>query len=109
MSQFSIAQLEALVGAVEKGGGVDTSQYQSSIDTSYAPPKLERGIRRQVYDLLWNRKDWMSRGEIATALKLKKTLWLNTAIEGLVTDGKLVKTVTTRANGMSHFWYAVAR
>lgn len=111
MMQFSITQLERLVAeqGIEKGGSDDTEQTHSGITTSYNPPKLERDIRRQIYDVLHTNKNWMSRAEIAKALSLKKTEWLNNAIESLVHDGYIVKTETAKKNGMKHFWYGIGK
>jgi hypothetical protein len=108
MTSFTMAQLEAL-SAIEQGSGVDTSQDHFDLNTSYNPPKLERGINRQIYDVLYRSADWQSRAEIAKALKLKKTGWLIAAVEQLVENGYVTKTETTRSNGMKHFWYAVTR
>lgn len=106
--QFTIAELEARV-AIEKGDRHVTTQDRNGHETSYAPPKSERDIRRAIYDLLWEAADWRSRADIAKGLDLKKTGWLHSHIEQLVADGYIVKEKTVRHNGMPQFWYAVAR
>lgn len=108
MTAYTMQDLERLT-AIEQGSGVDTSQPQVDLNSSYHPPKLERGIDRKIYDVLYRAGDWQSRSEVAKALKLKKTGWLIASIEQLVSKGYVTKTETTRPNGMKHFWYAVAR
>jgi len=107
VANFTIADLERLVETVEQGERDATAQTHCSVTTSYNPPKLERDIRRQIYDVLHKNKNWMSRADIAKALKLKKTEWLNNAIESLVRDKYIVKTETPKTNGMKHFWYGI--
>lgn len=104
--QFTIAQLERLV---EQGGGIDTSRYQNSIDTSHATPLSPVHIRDRVYAVVAKCDGGVSRTDIAKALKVKKTPWLINTIESLVADCFLTKVTTVRPNGVIMYCYYVNR
>lgn len=108
MANFTMADLERIV-EIEKGGSYDTSRLQNGHETSRYLPPPERSISQRIYDYLYKDQQWHSRADIAKALGLKKTNWLNERTEQLVRDGYLVKEKTTRPNGASQFWYAVPR
>jgi len=108
MTSYTLAELERLA-AVGQGREHDSSRDHTGYDSSrYAPPS-ERTIGQRIYDFLYLNPGWHSRADIAKALNLKKTNWLNESIERLVQSGHVVKEKTTRPNGAIMFWYAVAR
>lgn len=96
MPQFTIAELEALVRLKGEGDRHDTSR-------DHVP------VQDRIVDALQRAGQPLSRGEIAEALKLKKTPWLMNAIEGLVYHGVLTRHETIRYNGMLMYFYEVKR
>lgn len=101
-------ELERIVRAKEQGSGHVTLRDQPS-PVKYVPPPLRRDIRRNIYDVVFAANGAIGRGEIAKLLQLKKTPWLTAAIEGLVTDGYLVKSQDAWRNGCLMYRYEVAR
>lgn len=102
--QFTIAQLEKLV---EQGGGNDTSQHLNGHDTYHGAPLAPAHVRTRIYNFVAKSDGAVTRAEIAKALKVKKTPWLITSIEGLVGDGFLTRFETIRPNGVLMYWYRV--
>jgi hypothetical protein len=101
---FTLADLERLV---EQGGGNTTSQDSHGNDTSHRTPLAPEHIRTRIFNVVSRADGAVSRADIAKALKIKKTPWLITAIEGLVGDGFLTRFETIRANGVLMYWYEV--
>ena len=108
MANFTLEDLERIV-AIEQGTSHETARLQNGHETSRYRPPPERTVGQRIYDFLYKDQQWHSRADIAKALGLKKTNWLNGHIEQLVERGQLVKEMTTRPNGAAQFWYAVPR
>jgi hypothetical protein len=96
-----------LLFSVEKGSDVITSQNQNGSVTFHRLPEARRDIRRDVYTAIADSDGWVTRGDIAKKLGLKKTPWLNGVIEGLVTDGYLHKEFGVWKNGKLVYWYCI--
>lgn len=104
MAQFSIADLERLA-TIGKGSGHVTSHDHSDHETF----NLHRNVRGEIYAFALASGRAVSRGEIAKALKLKKTGWLHSHIEALVGAGKLTRREGLWTNGVLMYWYTVER
>lgn len=103
---YTIEELERLVG---RGSSYVSSHDRNDHVTTHQPPLVRRDVRRDIYDFVLQSGRAVTRGEIAKALKLKKTGWLHNHIEQLVTDGYLIRFNGHWHNGMIMFWYEVAR
>lgn len=94
---------------LQKRGGDAPAYAPNRNMQAYSPPPSERDIRNKIYDHVYAANDWVGRSYIADKCKVRKTTWLNKHIEQLVIEGYLVKTETTKLNGMKQFWYGVPR
>lgn len=94
--------------AAGQGGGYSTSQNHNSLKTLQHAPLAPEHIRDRIYKVVGASERAVSRAEIAKALGLKKTPWLNAAIEGLVTDGYLTREHIIRSNGVVMYYYGIA-
>jgi hypothetical protein len=66
-------------------------------------------IREKIWRFVSLAGKSVSRGEIAKGLGIKKTGWLHTHIETLVSEGWLIRTHSVRPNGSIMFWYEVSK
>lgn len=76
----------------------------------YQPPSpvpAPRNIRGDIYDVVYSSGGWVTRKQIADALKLKKSDWLIRHIDQLVSENYLVCEVTPLVNGLMQKWYRV--
>jgi hypothetical protein len=94
---------------VGQGREFDTSQYQNGAVTYHPLPSFPEHIRKRIYDVVCEAKGWVSRADIAKALKLKKTPWLHEHIEALVAEHYLVRSHIYRPNGVIMYYYEVKR
>lgn len=89
-------------------GGVYVPSHDG---TKYIPsrelPTYQIDIKREIYIFVAESGGWVSRCEIAKAVKRTKSTWLNGQIEQLVNDGYLTRTQVLRSNGMTMFFYMV--
>ena len=112
--QFTREQLEARVAANHLGntvvGQVDFSPQQRPQNGTapYQPPPLKRDIQRAIYNAVYSAGEAISRREIAAAIGIKKTTWLETHIEKMVESRHLIRT-TVPHPGINKYVYEVAR
>lgn len=93
---------------VEEGGGNVPSRSSSGNVPSRSFPSFPESIERRIWDAVASAPGgWMTRADIARALGLKKTTWLNAKITQMVTDGYLVTHQGTWKNGCAIYWYGV--
>lgn len=105
MAAYTIAQLEAIISGQGRGHS-DTYRNHSGVSTSQLPPLAPVSIRQRIYTTLIDANGAaLPRSEIARQLNLKKSPWLNSAIESLVKDGYLTKTEVTYRTGAPMFVY----
>lgn len=105
MTTFTMKQLEAMAG---QGDGADTYQNHSDTDTSRSIVWMQPTIYSRIVDVV-SRGGAMTRRQIADALQLKKTPWLVTAIERLVSEGHLIKFNSVTKQGVIMCVYEVAK
>lgn len=101
-----IEELERLVAAQQAGQGNShhtSRDSQGNVTFHRQPTPQER-----VYNAVLEAGRAVTRGDIAKALGLRKTPWLNGVIEGLVADGYLTRTHGTWKNGVVMYLYEVA-
>ena len=112
--QFTREQLEARVAANHLGntvvGQVDFSPQQRPQNGTapYQPPPLKRDIQRAIYNAVYRAGEAISRREIAAAIGIKKTTWLETHIEKMVIIAPPDQDHCT-ASGNKQYVYEVAR
>jgi len=102
---FTMAELEAIVQR-EQGGFADKGRTQAR-GVPYQPPPLKRDIQRTIYNAVWNAGGEVSRRQIAEAIGIKKTTWLEAHIERLVQDCHLVRIEKPYRPGMMMYFYQV--
>lgn len=93
-------------GWVEKGQHVtsrDDTGHVTTRDLPPAPPTIEQ----RIYNYVWESSGGVSRREIAKALGLSSTGWLNGKIDGLVAGGYLRRTAYSYRQNMPTYKYAV--
>ena len=75
---------------------------------AFPPPPAPRDYRREIWQFVYESNQWVSRQDIAEGLGLKKANEHLTAyIEGLATDGYLIKEEVYYRPGMTKKWYRV--
>lgn len=109
MAQYSIEDLERLSALTGQGGTPETSRDQTGDVTLPDVPAAKSDIRRDIYTVCLMNGQWMTVGQVARTLHLKKTGWLYRAFEDLVEAGYLVKYVQSTEGGLPTFFYKVAR
>jgi hypothetical protein len=106
--QFTMQDLDRLVEA--KGQGSDRVEARpQSRYVPYQPPRSKRDIQRAIYNAVYNAGGAVTRRQIAEAIGIKKTTWLEAHIERLVQDCHLVRTATPYRPGMMMYFYEVQR
>ena len=88
----------------EWGRRHETSRNHSGHVTFHRPATM----REKVYDVV-QAAGALTRSDIAGALGLKKTPWLTAIIEGLVSEGYLIRKHDTWKNGCLMYRYEVKR
>lgn len=92
---------------IEKGQHVTGHHGKGDVtgrDLPPTPPTLEQ----RIYHFVWESSGGVSRREIAKALGLKSTDWLNGKIEGLVTGGYLRRATYYYRPNMPTYKYEIA-
>ena len=95
-------------GWIEKGKHVtarDSVGHVTGRDLPPAPPTIEH----RIYNFVWESSGGVSRREIAKALGLSSTGWLNGKIDGLVTAGYLRRVDYFYRQNMPTYKYEVTR
>lgn len=95
-------------GWIEKGEHVtarDENRHVTARDLPPAPPTIEQ----RIYNYVWESSGGVSRREIARALGLSSTGWLNGKIDGLVSAGYLRRVEYFYRHNMPSFRYEVIR
>lgn len=105
VTTFTMTQLEALAASIEQGTGNEQARESSRNVPSHRPPLAHKTVRQRIYDYAIRRGGAVTRAEIATALKLRKSTWLNGVIERMVTDGYLTREHDYWKNGMVMYRY----
>src|SRR5579871_3775218 len=83
MPHFTMQELEALAAKYsQQGRGEERPQ---SRHVPYQPPPLKRDIQRSIYNVVYSAGGAaLTRRQIADAIGIKKTTWLEAHIERLV-------------------------
>lgn len=108
MTAYTIPQLEALARmtqTVEQGGRNEKARESMRNVPSREVPLAQKTVRERIYAYAIKSDGAVTRGDIAKALKLKKSTWLNGVIEGLVSDGYLTREHDCWKNGMVMYRY----
>ena len=106
--QFTMHDLERLVATKEQGRNLVKERPQTRV-VPYQPPPLKRDIQRSIYNAVYNAGGAVSRRQIADAIGIKKTTWLEAHIERLVQDCHLVRIAKPYRPGMMQYFYEVQR
>lgn len=95
-------------GWIEKGQHVTTRDGKGDMTARDLPPSPPT-IEQRIYNFVWESSGGVSRREIAKALNLSSTGWLNGKIDGLVTAGYLRRVEYFYRQNMPTFKYEVIR
>ena len=71
-------------------------------------PSFQRDIRKDILTAIADHGGAVSRRDIAEALGLRKTTWLNSVIEELVDRGFVTRHHQTWRNGVPMYFYTLA-
>ena len=94
---------------VKEGSSHVTSYDQNGHVTSHEIPEAPLTLEQRIYVALWQSGRAMTRREIAKALGLKSTGWLNGKIDGMVSDGHMSRNHGTHTNGWVKYEYEVLK
>lgn len=93
---------------VEKGRQHVTTHDENGHISSHVLPEAPPTLEQRVFIAVAQSGRAVTRREIAKALGLKSTGWLNGKIDGMVNDGLLCRDHGTHYNGVVKFLYRVA-
>jgi len=105
---FSMQELEEILRSKGQANLCVEERPQTRY-VPYQPPPLKRDIQRSIYNAVYNAGGAVSRRQIADAIGIKKTTWLEAHIERLVQDCHLVKIAKPYRPGMMEYFYQVRR
>lgn len=91
----------------EKGRDYVTKRDSSGHVTSRDLPHAPLTIEQRIFNFVWSYGGAVTRREIAKALGLSSTGWLNSKIDGLVSTGYLRRTAYQYRQNMSTYKYEV--
>jgi len=94
---------------VKEGSSHVTSYDQNGHVTSHEIPEAPLTLEQRIYVAVWQSGRAMTRREIAKALGLKSTGWLNGKIDGMVSDGYMSRNHGTHTNGWVKYEYEVLK
>lgn len=102
---FTMEDLHRLAGE----GTTDVTSREPEAHASYRPPPpTTRDLKREIYDLLYQAGgEWLTRRQLAEALKLKKTDHVFEKCEALVDEGRIEKGYTQYRPNVMMVWYRV--
>lgn len=106
MAQITIEELERL--AVGQGPDAGTYQHHQGIETSHNLVWYQPTISARIMDAV-QQGGAVTRRQIADGLGLKKTPWLVTCIERLVSEGWLTRIEARTPQGVIMWIYEVRR
>lgn len=93
-------------GWIEKGQHVTTREHSGHVTTRDLPPAPPT-IEQRIFVVVAQYGRAVTRREIASALRLKSTGWLNGKIDGLVSNGYLRREHGKHSNGVVKFLYEI--
>lgn len=103
-----MGQLKLVDGSwKEKGRDYMTGRDQKGNVKSHDLPQAPLTLEQQIFNFVWASGGAVSRREIAKALGLSSTGWLNSKIDGLVEQGYLRRTAYAYRTNMNTFKYEV--
>jgi DNA-binding transcriptional regulator PaaX len=87
-----------------------SASYRDSIDhvTARELRLTEPSLEERIYIFVRDAGVWVSRAQIAKGIGLKKTPYVNQAIERLVSDGWIERASGTFTNRALMYWYRLA-
>lgn len=99
-------QLMLLVGE----GDCNEQAHTPSRDVPvYAAPLRQKTTRERIYEACVKANGAVTRAQIAKAIGIRKSTWLCSVIESLVSDGYLHRTQSHWVNGVVMFYYEAVR
>lgn len=107
--QIDLEQFLDQLASLRGKGTPDVTSREPTAHVSYRPPApCSRDLKREIYDLLYQASGgWLTRRQIADALKLKKTDHVFEKCEALVEDGHIEKGYTQYRPNVLMVWYRV--
>lgn len=94
---------------IKEGSPYVTAHNQNGHVTSHEIPEAPLTLEQRIYVAVWTSGGAMTRREIAKAVGLKSTGWLNGKIDGMVKDGFMCRNHGTHTNGWIKYEYEVIR
>lgn len=106
MTVLTMKQLELLVGEGSCNEQAHTANRHVPV---YEAPLRQKTTRERIYEAVAKSDGAVTRAQIAKAVGIRKSTWLCSVIEGLVSDGYLHRTQSHWVNGVVMFWYEAVR